>query len=124
MNTNELRIGNLTHKSIKSGNGRTIVCNITINDLVKLSDETTHFKYEPIPLTDEWLLKLGFRKKSDHIFLFPNNDSFRLWGFAWNIEQFMMVGGWIELNTPSIKYVHQLQNLYLCLTGEELIIPV
>ena len=64
---------------------------------------------EPIPLTEEWLLKFGFKKNSEFyengkVILIEENNSFHL----------------AFLNCSSIKYVHQLQNLYFALCGEEL----
>ena len=78
---------------------------------------------EPIPLTEEWLIKFGFRYYNNHIYVFPNNDSLRLWGFSWNVQQYLMgLDEFVDIPTPSIKYVHQLQNLYFALAGEELTI--
>ena len=72
--------------------------------------------FEGIPLTEEWLLKLGFKWK---------NHAMRLGKYA--IRQ--QVDGWFmylsneSLNfTIHLKYVHQLQNLYFALTGKELTI--
>ena len=67
---------------------------------------------KPIPLTEEWLLKFGFKK--------DNN-------FTWvNLEMELMQredGFWIWLGADLyLEHVHQLQNLYFALTGEELII--
>ena len=114
MEAKEIRIGN----NIKIDGVVVTVDGRTIFDFWCYEDRRR--KHEPIPLTEEWLLKLGFREVNGHVFLFPENDSFRLWGFAWNIEQFLITGEWVEISTPSIKYVHQLQNLYHALTGEEL----
>jgi hypothetical protein len=84
-----------------------------------VEDDRTYLdEFEPIPLTPEILEKCGFDKGMgiDHKFqglrlrLWKNND-------------------WILLNTngcdlyprmPTIKYLHQLQNLYFALTGKEL----
>lgn len=83
---------------------------------------------EPIPLTKEWLLKFGFGKKE-----YPS-------GVVWHIGFNNLTHGylfdlvWLEspelINAPNlpfykngrytIYYVHQLQNLYFALTGEEL----
>jgi hypothetical protein len=63
---------------------------------------------EPIPLTEEWLLRLGFN--------------------GWDKGNFTMVlsnGNFIEFGyviAKNIKHVHQLQNLYFALTNEELTI--
>jgi len=51
------------------------------------------FHLKPIPLTEEWLLKFGFEKK-----------------IGWDDYEY------------HIEYVHQLQNLYYALKGEEITI--
>lgn len=63
-----------------------------------------------IPLTEEWLLKLGFEK---YKLGFRNGN---LWVTLTELAWF----GNSEIT--EIKYVHQLQNLYFALTKEELII--
>ena len=86
---------------------------------------------EPIPLTEEWLLKLGFEKNIDweqqinEYGRFSELNSRRGVGLylherEWRVTFREDVGcGWNELN--EIEFVHQLQNLYHALTGEELI---
>ena len=71
---------------------------------------------EPIPLSEEWLGRLGFEQ---HM-------------FTWEKERFSLMlrkvqSGeiWIEnqegfRDAEHVKHVHQLQNLYFALTGEEL----
>jgi len=70
----------------------------------------------PIPLTEEWLLKFGFEKDDP---FFTNMDSYSFNGLTMEFYkkecQFHYQGADIEF-----KYVHQLQNLYFALTGEEL----
>lgn len=70
--------------------------------------------HNPIQLTEEWLIRFGFEKVNSDYILFKNDNllmlssSFRLLaddGYSMSIK---------------IKYVHQLQNLYFALTGEEL----
>ena len=76
--------------------------------------------YEPIPLTEEWLLKFGFNKLSD-IWEFWKNS-------GWDLRQHKLENNWWlfyngqDLDCVRIDYVHQLQNLYFALTGEELTI--
>lgn len=78
---------------------------------------------KPIELTEEWLLKFGFRYYLKHIYLFPNNDSLRMWGNSWTAQQYLIgLDEFTDIPSPSIKYVHQLQNLYFALTSEELVI--
>jgi hypothetical protein len=82
---------------------------------------------QPIPLTEEWLLKFGFEKI----------DDFDVYSNIWRINGFMVSFGdyinihldWAddEVGFHSIMcyeelFVHQLQNLYFALTGEELVV--
>ena len=68
---------------------------------------------QPIPITEEWLLKFGFVE---------NCYQDRFENKFIRVECNKTRGKtelWIE-NIPHIKYLHQLQNLYFALTGEEL----
>jgi len=70
---------------------------------------------EPIPLTEEWLLKFGFESN-------PYEDRYEKGEIYVECNK---TKGFTELwlsGFPHIKHVHQLQNLYFALTGEELII--
>ena len=80
---------------------------------------------EPILLTEEWLLKFGFKSVGK---LHP---TFKLRNYL--LEENMMREGKYFLRqiinksdslclSGEIKYVHQLQNLYFSLTGTELTI--
>lgn len=90
---------------------------------------------EPIPITEYCLLKFGFDVEyhkngnsykreidniSGHIFeiIFINKGNL--------LEPIWLVmyggGGYHDSIPAKIKYVHQLQNLYFALTGEELIL--
>ena len=77
---------------------------------------------EPIPLTEEWLLKFGFEEYEfeDEIFGYVLNDFGYVNEFQFMIRIFIDFEG-ILIQKP-IKYVHQLQNLYFALTREELTI--
>ena len=80
--------------------------------------------YKPIELNEEWLLKFGFDKVNDDKDNPPQyyfNDSIHL---AFGIVKgglFFSLGQGLE-PMGLIKYVHQLQNLYHALCGEELTI--
>ena len=76
---------------------------------------------EPIPLNEEWLVKFGFTEFyhkglkgyiSDKMELLYNLDSHQMYSYN-------EVNGSIW-NLARCKHVHQLQNLYFALTGEEL----
>jgi hypothetical protein len=67
----------------------------------------------PIPLTEEWLVRFGFEKSSNGYFKFPLE--IRGLNLVFFGNKFSKRG----LNL-TIQHVHQLQNLYFALTGEEL----
>lgn len=126
MISTELRIGNIVNASdcinlevlgISSSN-------------VGLKLEHTKFisanidELKPIPLTEEWLLIFGFDFSIDTWYL----KGVAIWkteccdakgneeiGFFYELRD-------VGMMDMHIKYVHQLQNLYFALTGEELII--
>jgi hypothetical protein len=68
-----------------------------------------------IPLTEEWLLRLGVNRQTSNHHTVYHNDRvlFQLYNGALVIEGISM--------PLKLEYVHQLQNLYFALTGEELI---
>ena len=122
----ELRIGNLvnyeqkTHRII--GINQTECESIWVNSKTHL-DVYTH-KYsqtEPIPITEEWLLKFGFTEYADYyIYLHDfQNQSIIVKFFAgsWVFYQGFL-NDFNELT--GVKYIHQLQNLYFALTGQQL----
>lgn len=71
----------------------------------------------PIPLTEEWLLKFGAKKVDEYWFSFHSYGIIKHNTF---IELYSGVKGDYICN--SVKYVHQLQNLYFALTNENLTI--
>ena len=106
MKSTELRLGNYVY-SCKGGIE-------TIVGMVAFGIEVT---FEPIPLTKEWLLKFGFNANR-------YNDEFELYPLMFDCE-YTDHGEWnISYDghplSTEVKYVHQLQNLYFALTGEEL----
>ena len=76
---------------------------------------------EPIPLTEEWLLKFGFEKSGGGLYL--TYETFEMYYINGVLGLSARVSdpneGYID---TKIKYVHQLQNLHFALTGEELTI--
>jgi len=97
--------------------------NTTIDpeDIRLCQDSIEYFNkhYKPIPLTEEWLLKLGFERM-------PTNSEYdyKLDDFHLNVDPDLENGYWVDgLGLmKSIQYVHQLQNLYKALSNEELTI--
>ena len=119
--TNELRIGNFV--SINNG-FEMLVHSIFQNDTVYLDFipplineadvwEEDYKDLIAIPLTKEWLLKAGFER------LFHTGSTYSLRDF--NVSDFGENGIYHYDVKQPIKYVHQLQNLYFAMTGEELV---
>lgn len=75
----------------------------------------THFV--PIPLTEEWLLKFGFEDRN--ILGFFSKDSFTI---HFGQKLVFYKGDRVLKNFDNLEFVHQLQNLFFVLTGEELIL--
>jgi len=105
---NELRIGNY----IYSFDNISIVTSKTIEAIE--SEYMSGSPYEPIPLTEEWLLKFGFDKAAVCWRIIYNELG--------NVITINQVKGKFYLNylDREIKYVHQLQNLHFALNNEEL----
>lgn len=110
---NELRIGNLLefHGQIRP---------ITAYEIYKLADGACFDEY-PILLTEDLLLRMGFKR---HIpsggnlpVYYINYEGTTVLGY-WLIDGAVNIGDFIP---HKIKYVHQLQNLYFALTGDELV---
>lgn len=75
----------------------------------------------PIPLTKEWLLKFGFEKSevTENIHTWSNH-SIAINTYSKEKVVFYWLRWYQHPKQSRIKYVHQLQNLYFALTGEEL----
>ncbi len=117
MKASEFRIGNF------------VISKFTLNEAVvdeytfsKVKDHTAMF--EPIPLTEEWLVKFGFEASpflnqnilySFGILHLLHSDSPNSYGCSFDPEN---NNSWFR----EVQFVHQLQNLYFALTGEELTI--
>ena len=74
-------------------------------------------EFEPIPLTEEWLLKFGFVK-------FIELQVYQLQGFEIAFEKGFF---WYMLDTRGeiqVTYLHDLQNLYFAITKTELTIDI
>jgi hypothetical protein len=148
MKSSEFRVGNIIHVLHEDFVTEKIVDAHTIALMEDYERDPNDEKwsrggipemYSEIPLTEEWLKNFGFEKNRDF-------DSFRIAIsplIKWACRTFIVVAigrkywdgeGWMdliseradhdypELQTCTIpcKYVHQLQNLYFALTGEEL----
>ena len=112
MKTNELRIGNWV-----------LSCSEGIETKVGMIAVGIDIHFKPIPLTEEWLLNFGFEKRIDCInslYCILAGRVLLEYDFRYNtIDMINRVNFHIDIH---IQYVHQLQNLYFALTGEELTI--
>ena len=108
----ELRIGNL----FIAHDGKVFKWDISLFGLLDQGVGLDKIIKEPIGLTDEFLVEFGFEafpwgwiKKSS------NDFGVRINLRSYNYE--------VSGNSPvKIQFVHQLQNLFFVLTGEELIV--
>ncbi len=114
MESKELRIFNFVEydgctRYVKNINSKFVhlhdACDYAINEI------------KPIPITEEWLLKFGFEKNLDGCpTLKKDHQYFQYWEGRLTWQQ-SPHNDWSEFK---IQFVHQLQNLYFALTGEEL----
>lgn len=112
LKANELRIGNVIRLQHLT---QPLIVEMISNDEVATNRSFLFISaYEAIPLTEEILLNCGFGKKNYsmmcHIY---SNGKFEIQ----NNFTIYFQSKWIKL-----ECLHQLQNLYFALTGEELII--
>lgn len=120
ISSNELRIGNIVNKLIMGYKKDPVAVqrNITIN-----AEDLRHQYFDGVPITDEWLNKFGFEQEMGQMFIeyrHGEEEGFKLASRAdYETWLYFYPEGGLKLN---IQYVHQLQNLYFALTGEELTI--
>jgi hypothetical protein len=134
MNANELRLGNY----IQDTNYPERVCRVF--RLTQGNDFNITYHYDrvcecsyanerkeslqPIPLTEEWLMKFGFKltisnKDSGYKQYGINKNGFDI---MFSIDCNCCPECFIENIGIEITYVHQLQNVFFALCGEELTI--
>jgi hypothetical protein len=91
----------------------------TIERLIKKDD-----RIEPIPLTGEWLIRFGFKEEyhePEIVFVKSMGYGAAYYFSLYHNTMFKDIpAGCNEFHISEIEYVHQLQNLYFALTGEEL----
>lgn len=77
--------------------------------------------FEPILLTENWLIKFGWGKSDMHEY--SNNtvmdDAVLIYNYHFHRLELETDNDFIMID--NIEYVHQLQNLYFALTGKELV---
>lgn len=127
MIANELRMGNVV---TFNDNEELIVTSIFekgIHD--KNYNGYDYGDLRPIKITNEWLLRFGFIEcsgKYGEYFKCSKLDGFRIWFFENEYTNCWQIGrkDYDKDDTVfihgNVKTIHQLQNLYFALTGEEL----
>ncbi len=128
MKPSELRIGNLVKKENGSEDGRVVTVFDIQQDCINIDDTSDGScpmywfdgdgSIQGIPITEEWLLKFGFKEGShDHSWTFENlHGTLEKQTDGWDLLDYEIN----NMNTTPILYIHQLQNICFCLTGEEL----
>ncbi len=126
LKANELRIGNYYMFADYEGIVYRSIQEIKHNQFGLIGDcDGTNFEIcKPIPLTQEWLVKFGFKNDNDPDYFYlelPSGFIIHFTPFSSGISTY---DDGSQTNQLSIKltYVHQLQNLYFALTGEELVV--
>lgn len=115
---NELRIGNWVERAA----GMMQVTGITEEGVHFSDGDIEDFKYPiPIPLTPEILEKCGCVKDENNLQI-ELGARMRLWFNDGNPAEMDIIqdGKHISFKCAHIKYLHQLQNLYFALSGNEL----
>lgn len=131
MKVNELRKGNLLYYHSTNLVGTvSLISEFVFDCRNEIGSFTPNCKYDPIPLTEEILSKCGFDfsafkkpMQTCGVDLFYGHDYyFKRIGYKTDLILRSLNGVFrIEcFYSTRIQYLHQLQNLYFALTGEEL----
>lgn len=129
MKIQDLRVGNLLHFVTKQGVSK--ITGLSSDGFIE--SESYHGRnadrriedFIPIPITEDWLIKFGWvwNKETNSYEKYPNGDA------RMHLEYRPLNGSYKMFNyvlkaliCERIWHVHQLQNLYFALTGEELIL--
>lgn len=128
MEAKDLRIGNyVTGAKGAKYNGDTVKWNI--GDYIECNKYCDYIdSFKPIPITEEYLFKFGFEVYAESTIMKAYKIGFNtitrdyLFDLTWlkRIDKGMEKYPFYRNGRFKIKYVHQLQNLYFALTGEEL----
>lgn len=121
---NELRIGSLVY----------VLYQVSTITSINESDVDSHDckdipikELRPIPITEEWLVKLGLKIKygtpANSRAIYTHFGKYRIYLSQENKPCSIHIdaGDWFP-ELCEFEYIHQLQNLYFALTGEELTI--
>lgn len=132
---NEIRLGNMFHPIIKKDwgiektyidHGSIITVGKDRNGVLRIDIDVNNIS--GIPITEEWLLKAGFKKKYNDSYI-NNTQYIKVVNSNVVFDGIGSLGGGLVVCAMSIEgdylcdnldFVHQLQNLWHSLTGEEL----
>lgn len=117
----DLRQGNLLQDKdskrigyVISMTGNRIRCKMSHSKLNQHISE-----WEPIPLSEDWLERMGWKKdEEDTLYIHINYTD----GLNWYDNTIYLVVQGEECPLYKIKYVHEVMNLYYSLTGSEITI--
>lgn len=128
MEAKELRIGNLLSFEGKEMRVSSIHSDNTIRFKVPNGGSIgcfslNHSDIEPIPLTEDWLIKFGWGK-DEYDCTYIDNTSLKQSVLYYDVKNkmFLMESNSDTIEFNHIHYLHQFQNLIFALTGEELLI--
>lgn len=118
MEATELRIGNHVTSAHNGYGEEYIVVESITSDEINVNFRPYWIEdLNPIPLTDEWLIKLWFHKRNEKTRFV--NFGFEKWTIEVDSDEYHVFHKYDKyLNT--VFFVHQLQNLYHAITYQEL----
>jgi len=114
----ELMVGNYLKKLDDS------VFEVTAEDILKI--KITNIKLQPIPLTLDWVIELGYIKNHDEEF--ENNGLIVATFEEINVDRIFLLykraidQPWNKNFVCTIKYVHELQNLNFLIKREKIVL--
>jgi len=120
INAKDLRIGNLVFADLYDETPILVesICSKNQDIFNSTTGEIPLTSIKGIPITEQLLLEFGFVKHSTNPFWFRNKQlcvslAYAVELISWDMQIF-------KIDT-TVKYAHQLQNLYFALTNQELI---
>lgn len=133
MKAEELRIGNYVNRLgydfyndsiFPDGTKELETVNINIlQSILNGNDDLTRGVYEPKPLTEELLLKLGFEQLGVNF----QKNNISIWYSSYQKSyqlRYYLIGDYGNERKVNLEFIHQLQNIYFDITGEELTINI
>nr|WP_315026061.1 hypothetical protein [uncultured Chryseobacterium sp.] len=133
MEAKELLLGSIIYskgQNIKDGQflgWKNYETKVTIEVLQHILNNNTDYKYSPITLTEEWLLKFGFEQMKDSTTYEWKDGDYRSIqvDLKSNEAEIYLCGYDYAMSSQCfpidhIQYIHQIQNLFYSLNGKEL----